>query len=229
MGAGNGRKRQSSKAVGRRKSPAVQAGIDGDGSGGTEPDADQPGYDVAGRGPENESTEGDTQLTGSNEFDGQRAPAEQEQITTPDSRPENGGGENGLDARKIREGDGKMDVEQTPKKGNVSWKPANPLAVADTKKSPGWKSRWVENDKMNVEKKLTEGWRYSKKAQEHSDGKSLTSTTEHRELILMEIDEETLAARTQYFQGKTDQQTHGLKKNAEAEMGQKLDGSIIIE
>lgn len=118
-----------------------------------------------------------------------------------------------------------MDV----KKGKRTWKPADALRVRPGSVTDGYKPRWVTKDSMNIEKKLAEGWRFSKKEQESGEHGSLTSTTEHRELVLMEMHEDDIAARTEYFQSKTDRQTAALKKDAEHATEQALDGKIIIE
>lgn len=114
--------------------------------------------------------------------------------------------------------------EPQTKKGKPTWKPADKLTVHGT---PGFRQRWVVKDSANIDKKLAEGWAMASptaglrpvhvRPETVQDGEPQTSTTEYRELVLMEMPEELAQARTEYFREKTRQQTAGLKGMADSE------------
>lgn len=103
-----------------------------------------------------------------------------------------------------------------PKKGKPSWKPASQL---DLVKAPrGHRPKWVDRtDTMNIARHEAEGWVIVNPSQglhaetgpraHVQDGQPLTSTHEHREMILMALPEEAAKARAEYYQGLTEQQT----------------------
>lgn len=122
------------------------------------------------------------------------------------------------------------------KKGKRSWRPAAHLDIL--KKDPNKQYRWCDKDPANLIRKQAEGWRFSNA--EHvrpeyvDDGTPLTSTTEHRELVAMEIDVETVAARKEYHDERTNAFERAIMRNAKADI-RKLNpeaeahGKIIIE
>lgn len=105
------------------------------------------------------------------------------------------------------------------KKGKKSWKPASQLDVVN--KPEGHRLKWVDkSDGMNIARHQAEGWVMVHPDQglsaEHAapdgvnDGQSLTSTTEHREMILMALSQEDYEARSEYIAEQTRQQTVGV-------------------
>lgn len=129
------------------------------------------------------------------------------------------------------------------KKGTRSWKPAAMLDVRD--KAPGFRYRWTDKDRANLDRKQAEGWVYASDltgaAAEHAhpgktgDGKPLTTTPEYRELVLMALPEELGEARDRYFNERTDQQERGIKrdldKNLSREGGERARsyGKVVID
>lgn len=110
-----------------------------------------------------------------------------------------------------------------PKKGKPSWKPASQLDVVNKPKDH--RLKWVDKtDGMNIARHRAEGWVMVDPNQgitaEHAapegvnDGHSLTSTTEHREMILMALPEELGKARDEYIAEQTRQQTVGVGKQS---------------
>jgi hypothetical protein len=107
-------------------------------------------------------------------------------------------------------------------KGRKSWKPATLLAVNEH--TPGIKHRWCNKDSADIAKKLAEGWQFADKSKLSHDKPDATlslnlpepvgaeayslgtSITEYRDCVLMTIDDETLAARTEYYDERTDAQ-----------------------
>lgn len=103
-----------------------------------------------------------------------------------------------------------------PKKGKPSWKPASQMDL--TKAPDGHRPKWVDRtDPMNIARHQAEGWVIVNPDQgihaEHArpdgvqDGRPLTSTTEHREMILMALPEDLAQARAEYIAELTRQQT----------------------
>lgn len=130
-----------------------------------------------------------------------------------------------------------------PKKGKPAWKPAAMLDVVE--KKDGFRMRWASSDKLNLQRKQSEGWVFANKetgiTAEHEhpektgDGHSMTSITEYRDLVLMAIPEDLAKARDEYFEEKTNAQTANLKKDLEEDIdstGVKsapVHGKIVIE
>lgn len=124
------------------------------------------------------------------------------------------------------------------KKGKPSWKPATALTA---QKIPGHRTRWVNKDPMNIQRKEAEGWAIVDPNQglrsehEHPEdltsGKPVTSTIEYRELVLAALPEETAQARTEYFEAQTDRQTAALKQKLTDELAEgpaEVHGKITI-
>lgn len=113
---------------------------------------------------------------------------------------------------------------ETPavKKGTASWRPHKTLEVK--KSRPGYRQRWVNTDPANLERKQAEGWEFSKAEHERAKavdvGKNLGSVQQYRDLVLMEIPEETAAARAEYYNQQTLNQTAGITKRLKQKMAQ---------
>lgn len=127
----------------------------------------------------------------------------------------------------------------TVKKGKASWKPASALKARDI---PGFRTRWVNKDPLNVQRKEAEGWtivdpnKGLKSEHEHpgdlESGNPVTSVTEYRELVLAALPEDVAKARDEYFTGETDKQEASLKRNLQNDLGHGgavVDGKITIE
>lgn len=116
--------------------------------------------------------------------------------------------------------------QRTKKKGNISWNPAQKLAVKN--KDPNFVYRWCWNDPQNIETKLDEGWIKVDKVKgiraEHDhpheigDGIPLDSTKTYRELVLMALPLERKEARDRWVQERTDQQTRGIKRELDSNL-----------
>ena len=126
-------------------------------------------------------------------------------------------------------------ILEAPKKGHKSWRPATVLKLMDRL---GFRQRWCHNDRMNIDKKLEEGWRFSQAKHEkegHAEGGApLTSTDTYRELVAMELPEELGKERDAYFQSRASDQERGLKRQAQdnaAKIGPQalVHGKIVIE
>jgi hypothetical protein len=133
----------------------------------------------------------------------------------------------------------KSESETQVKKGKPSWAPATALQA---RKIPGFRTRWINKDPMNVQRKEAEGWEVVhadkglQSEHEHpgdlSSGKPVTSVTEYRELVLAALPEEVAQAREAYFTEQTDKQTASLKSNVQKDLasgGAAVHGKIIIE
>lgn len=111
---------------------------------------------------------------------------------------------------------------QQVKKGTASWRPHKTLEVKSTR--PGYRQRWVNTDPANLEKKQAEGWVFSKaehdRAKSVDIGKNLGSVQQYRDLVLMEIPEETVEARSKYYEGETQSQLSGITKRLKQKMAQ---------
>lgn len=130
--------------------------------------------------------------------------------------------------------------QTTGKKGTPSWKPAGRLrAVAE---HPGYRQRWCSRDPDNLRRKEEEGWvpvnsvtgskAEHDAAEDIHGGTPLDSSQTYRELLLMEMPEETAQAREAYYREKTHRQTIGVKKEAAKELakvGAPTHGRVIIE
>ncbi len=112
------------------------------------------------------------------------------------------------------------------KKGKPTWRPAAKLDVES--KLHGYRLRWVDKDPMNVRKKSDEGWvpvNGTNGKVEHvqtddiSDGKSLDTVTQYKEVVLMALPEELGLARDQYFEEKTKRQTAGRANDMANKVG----------
>lgn len=113
---------------------------------------------------------------------------------------------------------------ETPevKKGTASWRPHKTLEVKKTR--AGFRQRWVNTDPANLEKKQAEGWVFSKaehdRAKSVEVGKNLGTVQQYRDLVLMEIPEETVDARAAYFNRETESQLTGITKRLKQKMAQ---------
>jgi hypothetical protein len=105
-------------------------------------------------------------------------------------------------------------AEKPVKKGNASWRPAKTLEVKHQR--PGFRQRWVNTDPANVQKKQAEGWVYSKEEHDRpkgvDHGKNLGTVSQYRDLVLMEIPEETAQARAEYYRQETQAMVGGITK-----------------
>lgn len=141
------------------------------------------------------------------------------------------------------------------KKGRRSWKPASLLP--QYKKTPGFRQRYVSKDEANIKKKLAEGWEFVIDDEQEpktvgdisgrevhdigtiEDGKPLSSTIDHRELVLMHLPEELAKQRDEYYKNVVKKRRAGVKKKAQEDqdaaakqagvMGENLDGGITID
>jgi len=125
------------------------------------------------------------------------------------------------------------------KKGNASWKPAS---VTDTfNKQPGYRYRWVNKDPDNLAKKQAEGWEVINGLQADkvsatendliSQGSSLTSVFEKKDVILQRIPEEIAAERDSYFNNESDRRISGLTAHVKKDLnkeGASAHGEITI-
>lgn len=117
-------------------------------------------------------------------------------------------------------------------KGNSSWKPAAVTEVLD--KEDGYRYRWANKHADNIAKKQQEGWTFASNPQtderaEH--GKSLTSTTEKHDVVLMKIPEEIGIQRDAYYEDKNNKRLAGLTAHAEKDLekaGGSAHGDITI-
>lgn len=116
-------------------------------------------------------------------------------------------------------------VSETPiKKHRVTtpWKPSSFLGIPEHLKVPGRRYRWGKKDRPgNMEKKLAEGWvididltKEMKKLSPPTiqDGKSMDSTMQVREMIVMWMPEETAIARNKYYSDKAGAAQRGAQK-----------------
>ena len=68
---------------------------------------------------------------------------------------------------------------------------------------------------MNIEKKLAEGWHFINNVtgdvvETEIESDAMKGVKQHRELILMAQENDTLAERDEYFQEQTDMQERGI-------------------
>ena len=141
------------------------------------------------------------------------------------------------------------------KKGRRSWKPASLLP--QYKKNPGYRQRYVSKDEANIKKKLAEGWEFVLDENQEpkavgdisgrevhdigtiEDGKPLSSTIDHRELVLMQLPEELAKQRDEYYQNVVRKRRAGVKQKAQEDQdaaakkagiaGESLEGGLRIE
>lgn len=89
------------------------------------------------------------------------------------------------------------------KKGKPVWKPANPLAISETSRKPGYRYRWVDKDDANVQRRLDQGFVFANdingvpgETSAPSDG--IGGAPRRRELVLMALPEEIGQAHDDY-------------------------------
>lgn len=118
------------------------------------------------------------------------------------------------------------------KKGNTSWRPHRTLNVK--KRTEGKRLRWVNTDPANIEKKQVEGWVFAQNEDTAHDrpkgvdhGKQIGSLKQYRDLVLMEIPEETAVARNEYYSDVTKRQSAGVTKQVKDKIGQALPGATV--
>lgn len=113
------------------------------------------------------------------------------------------------------------------KKGNASWKPAS---VTDTfNKEAGYRYRWVNKDPDNLAKKKAEGWEVINGLQadrvsavdndQVSQGSSMTSVFEKKDVILQRIPEELAVERDAYFDAESYRRVSGLTAHIKKDLG----------
>ena len=130
--------------------------------------------------------------------------------------------------------------EGAVKKGKPSWRPA---ARMNLKAIDGYRLRWCDEDKANIDKKLAEGWvpmnsvtglkaEHVERPSGVSDGKPLDTSGKYRELVPMALPEEQGQARDAYFEELTQRQTTkpvGELKSQAGAIGGSIRGKVVIE
>lgn len=127
-----------------------------------------------------------------------------------------------------------IEIPKEKKKGSSRWKPQDRLVVRNKDSKLGY--RWCDEDPMNIEKKLAEGWHFINKVSGETieielESDAMKGVKQHRELILMAQDRESLKEREEYYQEQTDLQERGIKNRiaADAPGDLALHGKITIE
>lgn len=123
-------------------------------------------------------------------------------------------------------------MDQKPKKGNVSWRPHRQLDVR--KKDPTKRLRWVNSDPANLEKKQAEGWSFVQGGAAVHDrpntvehGSGIGTLRQYRDLVLMEMPEDTAIERNRYYEERTSQQSKGIEKQMRDNVGKSLPGATV--
>lgn len=113
--------------------------------------------------------------------------------------------------------------EKQAKKGTKSWEPWKTLQV--TNRTPGMRPRWVYTDPANLEKKQAEGWAFVRDSSmthdrpRHVDsGTGMGSMKQYRDLVLMQMPEDMVDARTEHYSEVTRSQTSGITKRLQDKM-----------
>lgn len=126
------------------------------------------------------------------------------------------------------------EIVELKKKGSNKWSPMKRLVVR--KKDPNKGYRWCDEDEMNIEKKLAEGWHFVNKVTGEAievdpESDAMTGVKQHRELILMAQDKEFLEERKQYFDEQADRMERGIidRAAAQAPEGMETHGKHTIE
>lgn len=107
---------------------------------------------------------------------------------------------------------------QEKKPSTTPWKPAKILEGIP--KRAGFRRYWATRDKLD--KKLSEGWEVVKGAEGAApvtliDGTKLTNCITRRNLVLVEMPEEMVQSRAEYFHEMNKMGLEGVKKEFEDE------------
>lgn len=116
--------------------------------------------------------------------------------------------------------------KQEAKTGKSSWKPASVTEV--TNKDPDKRYRWVNKLQDNVAKKMQEGWTYATSGLADEEriehGKSLTTTLEKHDVVLMTLPEESdtgqdAKSRDRWLDEKNERRIAGLTSHLKKDLG----------
>lgn len=114
----------------------------------------------------------------------------------------------------------KEESAEAPKKGRKpTWKPAGALSYLNVPED--YTPRWCDSDPMQLAKKRAEGWEFvnttnfpdvlrlkeEKEKDTVKDGNALSGTIQYRELVGMMLHNDDVAARKEYYENLTRQNT----------------------
>ena|SRR3990167_1350410 len=106
-------------------------------------------------------------------------------------------------------------------KGTAQWLPVARMGVTNVK--AGYKPRFLRNDPDNIENKLAEGWIIPNKtnglAGDFTEDKDKSSGgRRHKEMVLAVMPVETIAARSAYYEKRSDAQVKDIKNDLQRKL-----------